>query len=178
MSTMPDRGYVEFLIHSGIQGKPLVQLKHRSRDKVEIDPTSYHSIVSLVESPPLINTTFPSQYTFSVPKGYKYSTRTRMDRRCCYPNPTFLLNRIGARNPANCCLSAPYPTNSPQLSKLDSFDRQSSSGMSNLSCIRRGCWPGQSILTQLQIIELPFIAPVGPLTRLIHQVPNLFYIIV
>jgi hypothetical protein len=66
---MPDRGYVEFLIHSGIQGKPLVQLKHRSRDKVDFDPTSYHSIVSLVESPPLINTTFPSQYIFSVPKG-------------------------------------------------------------------------------------------------------------
>jgi hypothetical protein len=155
-----------------------VQSKYRSRDKVDIDPTSCPSIVSLVESPPPINAIFPSPHTFSFPKGYKYSTRIRRDRRCRHPNPTFLLNRIGARNPANCCLSAPYPTNSPQLSKLDTFDRQSSGGMSKLSCIRKGCWPGQSILTQLQIIELPFISPVGPLTRLIHQVPNLFYIIV
>jgi hypothetical protein len=53
------------------------------------------------------------------PPGYKYSTGTWRERRCRHLNPTFPLNRIGARNPAACCLSAPYPTNSPQLSKLD-----------------------------------------------------------
>jgi hypothetical protein len=61
---MPERGYVEFQTHSGVRGKPLVQPKHRSRDEVDIDPTSYPSIVSLVETPPLINATFPSPHTF------------------------------------------------------------------------------------------------------------------
>ncbi len=141
-------------------------------------PTSWSPVLLLnlhLENP----STNPS--AASCPLDLQRDTNTQLgqggERRCRHLNPTILLNRIGKRNPATCCLSAPYPTNSPQLSKLDTFDRPRSGDMSKLSCIWRGCWPGQSIRTELQIIDLPFISLVGSLTRLIHQVRNLFYII-
>jgi hypothetical protein len=130
-----------------------------------LDSPAHHNLALLLNNLPApTSTAFLHQRDTNTELGQGGRKRFR------HFDPHLPLNHIGARNPKISCLSAPYPTNSPQLSKLDD--------MSKLSCIRRGRGLSHSVFAELQIIQLSFIPLAGPLTRLIHQVPDLFYIIV
>ena len=57
-------------------------------------------------------------------KGKRYYTWTRMENSFYHSDPHYPLSHIEANNPTGLSLSAPYPTNRPQLSALDILDRR------------------------------------------------------